>query len=208
MTLNDAVDTISGRLGQRAGLEERIIAEMKFAQAVQEGRAFLPWFLQEIALVQTVVADPLLAFPTGFLREQDEECGLFLTQDDGSLLPLLKAEYTALLRMETLKGSGPPKAYALYGGGYRIFPVPDAVYDLEALYYKADSFPASGADTNKWLTEGASLLIAATGVGVAKFLRSVESVQLFMQEYLEALSEMRRAHVARDMAARELVMGG
>lgn len=207
MIRDTAVSIIANRLGQRSGLDSQIVAEMQLAQAELEKSKRLPWFLLYLdESLATVNGTRTVNLPTGFLREEDD-LGLWLISTDLVEHELVKDEFRILNADENLTGSGQSTHYSLVGRKLYLFKKPDAAYSLKFWYYKADELLDSNRE-NQWLAEASDLLIARTGVQVAKFLRDKDAVQAFADDLALAYERLLQEDVARDMAGRKLEMGG
>jgi hypothetical protein len=66
---------------------------------------------------------------------------------------------------------GRPDSYAIYGNQLRLFPVPDAVYqiNISALARLGPSPATADADTNDWFTEGEMLIREQAKVLIFRF---------------------------------------
>jgi hypothetical protein len=205
MTKLEAVELIENRLGQRNGtaLRERILAELKAAQAHYERGKVLPWFLRKVETVTLTSSPGTLS--SSFLRELEDESLIWLL-DGTTMSPLGKDNYETLSREEELTGTGAPKFYALEGSvgtsRYALFPRPDQSYSAELHYYCKDT------TETLWLNYIPDLLISYAGLQMARALRSPESIQIFTMDLAEALQMLHHGNVSRDMAARSMVMGG
>ncbi len=207
MTGTAAAAIIANRLGQRTGLDTQILAEMALAQIRLEGGDHLPWFLSyfDTSLV-TVAGTKTVALPTGFIRIVDEG-GLWLVDSDGKDKYLTKDDYDALRVDDALDETGEPKYYAISGSNVYLFPTPDGAYPLKAHYYKKDAAPAADVE-NLWLAHAADLLIAETGIPIARFLRDAEAVQLFIHDRQEARARVIASGIARDESGKRSTIGG
>jgi hypothetical protein len=199
------VTLIEGRLGQRNGLYPRIVAEIRAAQDYYERQPELPWFL--LTKEEIIASTALVDFPTGFLRETNEDTGLWVRVND-VLLPLGKDNYSTLARSEDLRGTGIPQFYYTGTIGYELFPEPDQPYSLDAVFFKKDNPLDDDLSTNLWLTYAPELIVSRAGFQMARYLRAPDLAQIFMADLAEATKSLYYGGVARDMGGRSLVMGG
>lgn len=207
MTRDEAVSVIAGRLGNRTGAETKIIAEMKLRQAVLEHAPELPWFLlTRSSALATVANQQTVNTPADFLREF-EDVGLYVVDTDGKDQPLDKDDFEALQRSGLFETNGLPTNYDLIGNNFYLFPTPDIVYTLKSFYYAAALTLTSDIE-NAWLKYAPDLLIADTGIVVARFFRDPVAAQMFKEERSEAFDVMQRENISRKEAARSAVMGG
>jgi len=191
MDLGGIIETVSDRLGDRTGLDPRIIRELEVIQInFEKSGEDLPWFLAVDDEALAVPAAQFIALPTGFLR----------------VLHVFKTttEYKPVDR-EDLKpdsSAGCP-IYAIQGD---ILYLPDKdtkAVSLKITYYKAAAILTSKTSTNGWTDNFPSLLIALVGRVIARFLRDVEAVQLFSQDLQEARLGYSKEIVAREEGGRE-----
>jgi len=206
MTRGEAVALISQRLGSRSGLSTEIVAELNFQQQILERAPFLPTFLRKITAVVATASNPL-AVPTGFLREVPDDVALWVTVE-GVETPLTKRTYGELLGDEELRGTGQPTRYALVASNFYLFKSPDQAYAYTVVHYGADTILSSDASTNLWLTKAPQLLIARTGLQMAKALRAAEAVLLFAQDLQEAQAQLLHFDIAEEEAGQDAVMEG
>ena len=212
MTRGEAITIIQNRLGQRTGLSTQIAAELQLKQVELEHAEVLPWFLLKTSTgLVTVAGTQTVTPPTDFLRESGDSNStgsIWLTTTDGSVEQLIKDYYDVLKGSTWLAATGQPTHYALMGSLFYLFPKADLAYALTQFYYGADTVLSTDGTTNLWLANAPDLLIAETGVVVAKFLRDQAAIQLFADDLNRARNRMRVENIAREQAAMSLVMGG
>lgn len=207
MLRSAAVSVIANRLGQRTDLDSQIIAEMQLAQVRLEHKPELPWFLLKASsALATTATSREVTLPTDFLRE-DEDGTIWLTTTAGTLVKLVKDDYDKLLDSTWLDEEGQPSHFALKGGKWYMFPEPQLVYALSTFYYGKATVLSTDIE-NSWLANAPELLIAETGLRVARFLRDPEYVSLFQSDITEATRDLITENEARKQAAREAYMGG
>lgn len=192
---DDAVQIIMDRLGQRTGLETLIIRHMQAAQQTLQSKPTLPWFL--VRTWDFTTSQPYEPVPHHFLREVEDVCPLMMIDTVGS--PLEKLDYDFLITSPDYAGRGKPTAYAVQGGRIYLFKAPDKSYDFRFMYYAADA-PLTSNIKNHWLMFASDLLIAATGISVAKSLRDLEAAALFERDFAVAWADFIRADTARRFA--------
>lgn len=210
MLLSAAITLLKFRLGSRtdADLDTLIPIEMGEAQFELERGGEPPWFLLKASGAwATTPGVRGVAVPGDFLLEFDDEA-LRVEDSAGNLLPLEKGNYKESL---TYWGTsqGVPSGYALVGQEIRLFPIPDAIYQLSTVYFGADVSPTTltSGQTNLWLTWGADLLLARTGRRMATYLRDSELVKVFSGEEVLALTRIRVETEARNEANRSRSKG-
>lgn len=211
MKRDDAVAIIKGRCSKRtnADLDADIVAEMQLQQLELETALVLPWFLlSEIAVASTTAHDERLTLPTLFIREPEEETALWYLKTSDTENPrkaLTKDAYDKLVQL--FPGEGEPKAYGLVGQYFRLKPTPDAVYQIEMIYYKKDTILDSNIE-NLWLKNAPDLLIAKTGCVIAgEYLKDMDAFALFSKQLDSASTRYATLWEARDHVGRDYQMG-
>ncbi len=98
--------------------------------------------------------------------------------------------------------TGVPKYYADYGyEHFFIAPTPDAVYDFELAYYERPE-PLAPANQTNWTTQYApQLLLYASLIEAATFLKNPDQLQVWQALYAKAVEGIAREDGLR-MAAR------
>lgn len=219
MTRDEAVAQIQQILVWRGDRTNEIIAGLKFQQQDAEEQATLPWFLREedTSLV-TVVDNELLAPPTGFIREWDEDA-LYVKHVDVSgtgqeeWVPLVK-DSPRYLRTSINNYTDPatsdariPIAYSWDGTNFRLFPTPDDVYEMRMIYYKKDALLDTDIE-NKWLKHLPYLLIGKAGLVIATAFRDQIAMQVFAGMAAQGTKQLNDVTTDRDNAGNKPVIGG
>lgn len=193
-----AVALIADRLGQRTGLEAKIITELQMAQMQLEGTEPLPWFLKQTATLTTTAAVATVALPDDFIREFEDAAQrgtLWVPNDEGTgYKAMLKDSFQHLMGQDP--ESGKPTHYALLGSMAYLFPTPDAAYAL-SLYYYANDLKLDSDIKNGWLAYAPDLLVAWAGFNIARFLRDLQAVDLFRADIAGAQARMAQRAIAR-----------
>ena len=208
MLRDAAVAIIASRLGNRgSAFDATIVTEMQAKQTDLEQEGQLRWFLltQNTAL-STTAATKTLAAPSGFLME-DDYAGFWVIGTDGVYNRIKKKDYDTMRGSEFHDENGLPEAYSLQGSTFYFWPTPDIAYSLQLNYYVADTVLSSNV-TNQWLTYAPGLLIAETGLEIAKSFRDDEAIKYFGSARNEALRRLWNQDEARRQAGLEAVMGG
>lgn len=208
MLRDDAVSLIKQRLRRETDttLDARIVLEMQLVQEIQEGAPHLPWFLRTVATSSTVANQESLPTASDFLRGWDDGALWYKKTTDTKWLPVEKDDYEPNYNRF---GDVPStlRTYSLGEGVYVFSPIPDAIFDLRSIYY-ATARPLTSNIENVWLKYVPDLLIAETGIRIAKLhVRDESSVELFAAESSAAESRLRKIDVARKMANRKMTMG-
>lgn len=206
MTLQEAIETIEDRLGQRTEIDAAIKRELGLSQTFFESKGSLPWFLAR--RVSSSVGGQSLSLPSDFLMEAPWEPLLRIIRDDGQVKDLVKSEMYEVVSAR--ESQGEPSFYVLEVDSALLVPKPDMVYGVEIIYLgrdtRADTLPLNG--TNRWLTHAPLVLVNHAGFKVASHLRSQETAQLFAIGLQEAEQAMWSKHYAMPMVARGMALGG
>lgn len=217
MKLPQAKSLVNVRLGNStvATILDSIELEMALIQETvleQNGR-ITPWFLAtEMAEVLTEAGEQRLETPSDFIKENDDDGGLYLydsTQEDTPWVKLTKGDHDDLLH-EFQDTQDKPQKYCLDGDYFRLFPTPDAEYTIKMRYYAKDESVAGGdADfENKWLQHASDLVIAETAKAcAAHILQDFELAASFDTDIQRAWDRLSVMDTARREAARERNFG-
>lgn len=199
------------RLGNRTGLEAKMIAEMDFVQqTLCEGTgAFTPWFLEtEIASVSTQVDEERVQLPEDFLGEiEDQALWLYdATNEDAPYTELHKSSYDRLILRHQIAGI--PSEYAMAGDYFLLRPIPDDIYTIRMRYYAQDVLPSTGNIENKWLKEAPDLILAELGTIIAgEYIRNPQLAAEYAQKATIARDRLYKRHERRMHANRTYGMG-
>jgi hypothetical protein len=211
MTRDEVVTLVLSRCGNRqadTNLRAAAELELKLVQTRLEEKEWLPWFLlstQETAPL--TIGEPRLRVPERFLLEYDEGA-LFLTNSAGDEVELPKEEYDLLRGKYLNTDPNTPETYALRGEYFYFFPTPNAEYPVRMVYFKGQ--PVLDTDIeNRWTKHAPHLLVAELGVVIAgQYTNDAAKKDLFVQQTTREENALMKKHEARDMANRELQMGG
>jgi len=147
VNLGNIIEVVSGRLGDRTGLDPKIILELEVVQVnFEKSGEDLPWFLVVDDEALAVPVAQSVALPTGFLREKH----VFKTA----------TEYTKVDRgdLKPDSSAGCP-IYAIQGDVLYLPDKDTKAVSLEMTYYKAASILEAKTGTNGWSDNFPSLLI-------------------------------------------------
>lgn len=209
MTRDEAVAIIQQQLGFRTTLTTEIITYLKLAQVELEKLPAKPWFLRsEYAHIYTEPDEPRIPLPNDFLQEVEEDA-LWLVEDETDLTDGLTALYKDDIQQlqEALPGTGTPKAYALDGLYFRLYPCPDDAYYMRMVYYKKGAELSSNIE-NVWLKYAPKLLMGAAGHMIATALRDVAAQKTFQEwKIADGIATVNQDE-AREHAARSYQIGG
>lgn len=204
MTLPELVSAVAARMGSRRGIEKEVQEEMQLAiRRLEEGPVKFWFLLGDTRTNVTTEGEGRLPVPGNFLREY-EEGALWVNQEDGTRIPLIKRDNTTLAR--DYPGSGIPVAYSLTGQYFRLYPIPDMEYGMDVLIYQRS--PALREDLdNVWFHHGTELLINATCHNMAIRQRDGSAVKLYLAKEMSEYQKLVIDHEARANANYDEVYG-
>lgn len=213
MTKTEAVAEIRRILGFRTDQSDNIILGLRRAQRLLELGQSLPWFLISEDAVLTGAADvAYVAFPTGFIREVDDEPWYFTMTGDDSTTKLKKVPYDQLLDIgrnpETSEEeTGVGIYYAIRTTRFYVRPIPTAAWTMTGSYYKAAD-TLDSASTNNWLTYAPEVLYGAAAMSMARDLRDDYAYKTAETLFKEASARVLADTITREYGNREQFMGG
>lgn len=215
MLRDAAVELIKARM-LRTGTtatDATIVTEMQLVQeATLEGHHTLPWFtwqdtLQEAVTLVTAAGQSYVTLPVNFLREIDE--GGIWRYDSTVLkwIRLVKEDMEYLIDTVEQSEQAVPTHYSIINERLQLFHTPDAEYSLRAVWAVKDVVLSSNIE-NKWLKYAPDLVIAETGVVIARdVLRDTVAAETFMSMAQRAWDRLWRNHEGHLHANRTYSMG-
>lgn len=211
MTRDEGVALIKQQLAFKQTLDSVIVQNMKFAQTTLETSPEKPWWLiSEEATVNTTSSEERVLVPVTFLHEVNEARLVYrpATFPDSKEVSLQKEDYDQLkIDFEDVP-SGPPQAYALLGGYFRMFPLPDAIYQLRMIFYEQDTVLTANVE-NGWLKNNPMLLLGSTLKLVAGPIRDQVAMKTADDWIKVGLTTLTAQTVAREMGNRDgMQVGG
>ncbi len=210
MLRSAAVSRIQQTLGFRSDKSAEIILALQDVQVQLEKGKTLPFFLKtEVQNRNTVSGEERVPIPTDFIREYDEDPLWYFNgsaADVEDVWTSLAKDDLQVLR-DTYPGEGAPKAYHLDHLYYRIFPTPDAAYNLKHIFYKNDMGLSSDIE-NLWLEHEPWLLIGMAGQMISGALSNDHAFALFQKWETEGRARMFGDTQARQHNSRRYIMGG
>jgi hypothetical protein len=193
MTRDEAIAFIKFGLGNRTdtGLDAAIVERMKQAQRLLEQGRSLPYFLkQEDASFALPSGNADVAFPSGFLREiQNETFHYTSTTSASNTVIYLKKVNPREGNTETFTtpdDPGRPRAYAIMESGFRFFPTRNTAYSLTFSYYKTAGTLDSNVADNAWLVNAPDVLIGRAGALIAEVIAHDRAKAAFDQQFMIA----------------------
>lgn len=207
MTRDQVLELLQYRLGDHAEMPARAMLELPLIQQdALEGNSWYPWFLEKDSTgLVTVAQQRTIDLPLDFLGEKEGQ-NVWITVD-GVQLRLVQQDFdTALARYPEV---GQPKCYARGVANIALFPLPDAVYQIDMKYYgTADSIAGSSGET-PWLKYASDLVIALLGEQLAaKHLQNAAMAQDFKEDVQKAWTRLYHRHVAITEVNTPRSMGG
>lgn len=211
MTRDEGVALIKQQLQARANSDSSIVSYMQLAQTTLESSPTKPWFLvSEDTFTTTSDGEERVALPTDFLCEVEEATFKYRPDDwpDEEEVDLIKDDYDVLRVNFREEDDGPPQAYALLGQYFRVFPLPDAAYQVRLIYYKQDTVLTTNVENN-WLKYAPLLLLGSAGqlMGAGP-LRDKDGMTIFDRWISTGLKLLQNQNVDREMRNREMQIGG
>jgi hypothetical protein len=211
MTRDEAVAIIHQQMGFRSDLSNVIITHMKLAQQQLELEPSKPWFLvSENMSTSTTPAEARVGVPSNMVEEYDDAALFYVPSegdDEGKHIELKKDEYDVLVKNYKDSDSGEPKAYALRGGYFILFPTPDDEYDLLINIYAQDTLLDSNTE-NKWLKHAPLVIIGKTLKMIATAPRDQVAKTTGQEWEREGRLALLAAEETRQLANQELQIGG
>lgn len=206
MKLDDAVDLVAKRLGNRRGMEDRIRLEMDIVKETLEGGDFLPWFLLSDPQ-ETEITASKITLPPRFLRFHDDVPLWAIKEDRSDRWQLERCGLEVIEPLGT-RDEGPPEKIALGRDVMWLVPEPDGTYYLWMVYHRGE--PSLDADQgNRWLTHAPDWLVAETIVRMGMQLQmNANFIQAARQEAEMAKQRVMVDSEAREHAMREYIFGG
>lgn len=127
------------------------------------------------------VSDELTSLPAGMLALSS------IFRADGELIYMPSAEQRA-----RYTEPGTPASYAIQGGKLRLYPSPDATYDLSISYYSLPSL--SNAEPTNWLLENhPGIYLHAALLQAEPYLKNDERITVWAQMLENGLKNLARA---------------
>lgn len=209
MTRDEAVAAIKFELRNRqdTALDAQIVLRLQQSQRLLEMGRSLPFFLkQEDATLTLPAGSADVAFPTGFLREVEDEA-FHYTSDEDDRVYLEKVDQRNGDRTFFDTDAGRPRAYAIRKTGWKFYPERDVSYDLTYSFYKTATSLAANAADNAWLVNAPDILIGHAGARMAAIL-SDEKAKIYFQElFTAAWNGVFAETIMREEENKPLVMG-
>jgi hypothetical protein len=208
MTRSEAIALMQQQLGFRTDQATNLVTWLKLAQQTLEKGRTLPWWLRsETSYIYTTANESRLPLPTQFLREEEGSQLVYVPTDTSSDLVFLDKDFTDQLEKTYQRQTGKPEAYSLDGKYFRIFPIPDAAYQIRMVYSKKDTVLDTDVE-NLWLQHLPYLLMGVAGGMAASALRDQNAAAVFRGWASEGLQLMYSENEAREHTNQDYQIGG
>lgn len=210
MTRAEAVAIVQMHLGFRTSLTDTIVTQLQLQQTKLELMPTKPWFLlTHDAPLVTASNVRRVALPADFLEEYEEGAVYYISADtEVPPKKLVKDAFDVLRKNYEEATPGEPEAYSLDGDSFSIFPLPDAVYNLQFSYYAKAAVLSGTSSTNSWLDVVPELLIGKAGLAVASGLRDFKAIEIFNGMIAENMVILNSQNEARKHANYDMQIGG
>lgn len=191
MTRDQAVAVIKRGLGFITTTEQddNIVSALQSAQRLLEKGRSLPLFLlQEDETAALSSGSNAVSFPTGFLREKQEERFHFTDSDTNAVIYLEKVTLEEGNARFATDDAGKPRAYAVRKDTFVFYPDQDAAYTLYWSYFKRGTELTSNVE-NEWLDDSTGepeILIGRAGMLLAEDMKNPTAYQKFQSMYQTA----------------------
>lgn len=178
MTFDEAIVQINRKAGHRRDVAAATIA-LTLAIEALESDVFSPWFLlSEFANTVTKESEQRVKLPKGFIKGY-EHGELFYENEVGQPQPLVKQDFDDLVVEYSASEPGRPVHYAFTNKYYRVFPLPDAAYNIFMLYYRKSDVAWTNPDNrNVWLEHVSRYVIAKAAIILMEDTRDVKGIAI------------------------------
>jgi hypothetical protein len=212
LTLAQMRTRVARRFGGRTDLNTEIDDAINDSIQMMEEGTLMPFFLRkdtnDSANLVTVADQQHIVLPTDFLIEH-EDGGFFRNDTSETVVwqQLEKDDFDALNNNADLQGTGKPTKYAIAGVNIYLFPIPDAVYTVRAIYNAAQDALSADGDTNGWTNYAPTLIINMAVERIAQehgYTRQRDEARLAVTA---AEDRLRRYNTARAEQGQNATMG-
>jgi len=215
MTRDEAVTRMRRKLAFNNSLNATVLVDaLKDAQLSLEKEPELPYFLRtEYTSISTVASEeriPLPALPDApefLMIVEDSALWRFDSTEDKQWKEIVKCDLDALRRLYAESDEDEPRAYALDGLYFRVFPAPDKAYTLKMIYYGKDLLLDTNIE-NEWLKHFPFLLISLAIKEVTEGTRDTSAYNLAGARETVERARLRTFVIARETSNLTYQMGG
>ena len=167
----------------RSDLDDRIPEFIQLAEA-RHRRDFKIRRMETRVTANTIADTEYYSLPDNFVAMRNIQ----LNTDPKTSLEYLTPEQ--LDRVRAGSNTGKPKAYSIIGNNFQLRPIPDAVYEIEMLYYKYFTALSDSNTTNDMLTYHPDLYLYGALVEAEPYLQNDKRIQTWAGFYDRAKQDL------------------
>ena len=167
----------------RSDLDDRIPEFIQLAEA-RHRRDFKIRRMETRVTANTIADTEYYSLPDNFVAMRNIQ----LNTDPKTSLEYLTPEQ--MDRVRAGSNTGKPKAYSIIGNNFQLRPIPDAVYEIEMLYYKYFTALSDSNTTNDMLTFHPDLYLYGALVEAEPYLQNDKRIQTWAGFYDRAKQDL------------------
>ena len=167
----------------RSDLDDRIPEFIQLAEA-RHRRDFKIRRMETRVTANTIADTEYYYLPDNFVAMRNIQ----LNTDPKTSLEYLTPEQ--MDRVRAGSNTGKPKAYSIIGNNFQLRPIPDAVYEIEMLYYKYFTALSDSNTTNDMLTYHPDLYLYGALVEAEPYLQNDKRIQTWAGFYDRAKQDL------------------
>ena len=167
----------------RSDLDDRIPEFIQLAEA-RHRRDFKIRRMETRVTANTIADTEYYSLPDNFVAMRNIQ----LNTDPKTALEYLTPEQ--MDRVREGSNTGKPKAYSIIGNNFQLRPIPDAVYEIEMLYYKYFTALSDSNTTNDMLTYHPDLYLYGALVEAEPYLQNDKRIQTWAGFYDRAKQDL------------------
>ena len=167
----------------RTDLDDRIPEFIQLAEA-RHRRDFKIRRMETRVTANTIADTEYYSLPDNFTAMRNIQ----LNTD-----PKTPLEYLTPEQMDRVRGgstTGKPKAYSIIGNNFQLRPIPDAIYEIEMLYFKYFTSLSDSNTTNDMLTFHPDLYLYGSLVEAEPYLQNDKRIQTWAGFYDRAKNDL------------------
>ena len=153
------------------------------------------WFNTSVNTGTLTLQDGTITLPNDFLVPATNS-GAFHIEYSSQRYPLCKVDSEGYNNMWRGNGYGLPKYYALVGGSYEVYPLPDRAYTILTSYLKDYTDLSSDGDTNDFTIYAPRLISLWALANLIAELRQDEKMETYFRQ--ACMDEYRQLTVMTD----------
>lgn len=144
-------DRIASELGDRTDLNTNILSAIQSAIKFYENTPL--WFNEEEDTTDTVSGTASYTLPENFI----ELTSVTVESGTNQQTELKRIPQEAMRSLE-LTSDGEPRVFSIYREELKLYPTPNATYELTLCYLRELDDISAASDTNAWMVEGEELI--------------------------------------------------